>query len=58
MDDLLLFTPNKQSHFEKLEDLCNISKSVIFLLHHDATLLCMCYIFMLFTCACDDGATS
>ena len=21
MDDLLLFTPNKQSHFEKLEDL-------------------------------------
>ena len=23
MDDLLLFTPNKQSHFEKLEDLLN-----------------------------------
>ena len=27
-------------------------------LHHDATLLCMCYIFTLFTCACDDGATT
>ena len=31
---------------------------LFFSLHHDATLLCMCYVFMLFAHACDDGATA
>ena len=37
---------------------CSISKSVIFQLHHDAMLLCMHYVFTLFACAHDDGATT
>ena len=37
--------------------MCSISKSVIFSLHHDAMLLCKCYVFMLFTHVHDDGAT-
>ena len=29
-----------------------------FSLHRDIMLLCMCYVFMLFARACDDGATT
>ena len=37
---------------------CNISKSVIFQLHHNAMILRMCYVFMLLAHMCGDGVTA
>ena len=37
---------------------CSILKLVVFIIVSYAMLLCMCYVLMLFTCACDDRSTT